>query len=86
MRATITVRRLESVPDDATIRDFDELSDSIKQRIAAATTTGDASVAVSDDDRASIDSFDVVRFTGYYRVERSAATLEGRDGNRCEAK
>lgn len=66
MSATISVRRLESVPDDATIRDFDEVPDSIKDGIAAAVATGEPSTVASDD-RAAIDA---VRYTGYYHLDR----------------
>lgn len=76
MNATISVRQLESVPDGATVHDFDELPDSVKSGIADAVAASETSVSVDDDDRTSIETIDVVRFTEYYRVKRSEAVLD----------
>lgn len=69
MATTVQLCRAETLHDDATICDFDELADSAKDSVASAARSNKTEVNVSRDTSSIFDSCDVVRFTGYYRIK-----------------
>ena len=64
MSRKFTARRVEDVPETATVRDYDELTDSEQQAIRHLAADEAAAGVLSD--------HDIVRFGSYYRIERCA--------------
>jgi hypothetical protein len=62
----ITVEHAETVPDDASVRDYDELKRSAKRKFTTVVDDGERHL----DDETALEFTDgeFVNYTGYYRV------------------
>lgn len=69
MVITVKLKSIESLHDDATVCDFDELPDSAQDDVVSAARSGDTEVRATRDRSHTFGMCDVVRFTDYYRVK-----------------
>lgn len=62
----ITVEHAETVPDDASVRDYDELGRSAKRHFATVVEDGER--RIDDETAFELTDGEFVNYTGYYRV------------------
>ena len=65
-RATVSVKRVESVPETATVRDYDQLAPAAMATFPEIVATGRA--VVSRRVARELETGEIVKFTDYYRV------------------
>ncbi|WP_458209579.1 hypothetical protein [Haladaptatus sp. NG-SE-30] len=66
MNPKITVEPAETIPDDASVRHYDELENGAKQHFPSVVEDGEQTIDVETALQFSDGEF--VKFTGYYRV------------------
>ncbi|QDX40672.1 hypothetical protein [Salarchaeum sp. JOR-1] len=64
MNPTVRLERADAVPQDARVRDFDEL-DSDAQHALPGAVDGDP---VTLDSPTALEDGEIVKYTGYYRI------------------
>lgn len=66
-RPTVSVRPVASIPDRATVRDYDQLSPRAMAAFPAIVDSGrlDVSPRVASD----LEGGEIINFVGYYRIE-----------------
>jgi len=69
VNATIRVERTESVPEDATIRHYDELPSETARRFPALAEGVPSDAVVENGSTLDFTDGEFVVFTGYYRVQ-----------------
>lgn len=69
MTPTFRISPADEVPEGAIVGHIDELDESAKERLPAVAS---GNGATTDDPafESTADSYDVVKFTDYYRIER----------------
>lgn len=68
MTETITLSPVERVPPDARVYHYDELPEPAKTHLPRLVESDDANVAVPERVGAAFESYDLVKFTDYYRI------------------
>lgn len=69
MTRTLEIRRIDTIPDAARVRDYDQLSSDAKTYLAEAVTT-DGPVEIPPGVDLCVTDGDVVKFTCYLEIDR----------------
>lgn len=65
----IRIQQPDTVPDDAYVAHFDELSEPAKQRLFALVTAGDEVGRLELTTATELVQYDLVKFTDYYSID-----------------
>lgn len=68
MTPTVTLRKIEDVPDDSRICHYDELEETTKERFPTIAATDSEDVAVDPEKVSGLECCDLVKYTDYYEV------------------
>lgn len=68
MNTTITIEPTDCVPDDATVRHFDELTPAAQEQFPALAAGVPSPALFGDRTPTGLEDGDVVVYTGYYRI------------------
>lgn len=69
MGSTYRLEQVGRVPEDATVCDYDELSDGVKQDVSAIAAGHETDVSVETTADQFVGECQFVKFTEYYRVD-----------------
>jgi hypothetical protein len=68
MDSRLSVREVETIPDEASVHDFDQLNADTQQYVVELTR-GETRVEPPDDVATALASCDLVKYIGYLRVQ-----------------
>ncbi|MFB1062672.1 hypothetical protein [Natrinema sp. H-ect4] len=64
----VTLTPVDRIPCDSRIHHYDELCESAKNHLPRLLRTDEMTVLVPDTVGAALEPYDIVKFTGYYRI------------------
>ena len=68
MNTTISIEPTDSVPEDATVRHFDELTPAAQERFPALAAGVPSAALFDGATPTGLEDGDIVVYTGYYRI------------------